>query len=84
MGKEINMQEHQDKEEDALRDKILAHYESDSKIARRSILELNWPIELTIQKAIDDIEKLGADVTLTDAIIKLTDARNLVADYLER
>ena len=32
----------------------------------------------------DEVEMVGADVRLTNAIIKLNEARNLVADFVDK
>lgn len=50
---------------------------------RRSHLWENTPAELSIRKAIDEVESLEADVNLTDAVIKLLDTFNLVADFVD-
>jgi hypothetical protein len=42
------------------------------------------PAELAITKAIEEVEKIGADVRLTNAVINLSDARNHVADYIDQ
>lgn len=50
---------------------------------RRMRLDLNTPAELAIYKAMQEVEKAGADVRLTNAINLLDKARNLVADYVD-
>lgn len=50
---------------------------------RRSRLDLNTPAELSIFNAIQEVEKAGCDVRLTDAINLLSKARDLVADYVD-
>ena len=50
---------------------------------RRIRIDLNEPSELLIRKAVDEIEKMGADVKLTDAVILLSRARELVADFID-
>lgn len=40
--------------------------------------------ELAIHNAMQDVEKLGADILLTQAITKLHEARELVADFIDR
>jgi hypothetical protein len=55
----------------------------DNEISRRNRLDLCTPAELAIFKAMEEVEKIGADVKLTDAIIKLQEARNLVADFID-
>lgn len=55
----------------------------ENEIPRRIRLDLNYPSELAIRNAINKIEELGASVKLTDAIIKLNDALNLVSDFID-
>lgn len=50
---------------------------------RRNQLDKCEFAELAIYTAIEEVEKLGADVKLTDAIMKLNEARNLVADFID-
>ena len=50
---------------------------------RRQQLDKCTPAELAIYKAMEEVEKIGADVRLTDAITKLNEARNLVADFVD-
>jgi len=50
---------------------------------RRNQLDKCTPAELAIYKAIEEVEKAGADVKLTDAIIKLHEAIELVADFVD-
>lgn len=50
-------------------------------IPRKSRLDLNTPAELAIRNAMTEVEKVGAAVQLTNAIIKLQEAFDLVADY---
>jgi hypothetical protein len=54
------------------------------EILRRSRLDLNEPVELAIHNAMMEVEKAGADVRLTQATILLSQAKNLVADYIEK
>jgi hypothetical protein len=51
---------------------------------RRYYLDLNKPVELTIKKAIEEVEKMPADVSLTNAVIHLQDALKLVADFIDK
>lgn len=51
--------------------------------SRRQRLDKCTPAELAIYKAIEEVEKIGADIKLTDAVIKLNEARNLVADFVD-
>lgn len=41
------------------------------------------PAELAIQHAIDEIEKIGADKRLTDAVNLLSKAKDHVSDFLD-
>lgn len=50
---------------------------------RRSNLDLNEPVELAIRNAINEVEKVGADVKLTEAVILLDQALNKVSDYID-
>ena len=50
---------------------------------RRNRLDLNTPAEKAIYDAIQEVEKVGADTRLTGAVIKLSEARNLVADFID-
>lgn len=59
------------------------NYLSSNGHPRRCRIDLNIPAELKIREAGDAIEKLGCDVRLTDAVIKLQEARELVADWAE-
>lgn len=49
----------------------------------RQTVELNTPAELAIRKAMEEVEKLPASEILTDAVVKLEEARNLVADFVD-
>lgn len=50
---------------------------------RRSRLDLCEPAEKILYDAMQEIEKLGADERLTNAVIKLAEARELVSDYID-
>ena len=50
---------------------------------RRNQLDKCTPAELAIYKAMEEVEKVGADVKLTNAIIKLQEAKELVADFVD-
>jgi len=52
-------------------------------IPRRSRLDLCESAEKILYDATQEIEKLGADVRLTNAIIKLAEARELVSDFID-
>lgn len=51
---------------------------------RRVRLDLNTQAEIAIREAVTEVEKVGASPLLTDAIILLDKARNLVADYIDQ
>jgi len=50
---------------------------------RRARLDLNTVAELSIYNAIIEVEKIGADVALTDIVILLNQAKEKLADYIE-
>lgn len=50
-------------------------------IPRRACLEFNTPPELAIRNAMQEVEKVGAHPMLTEVIIKLQEAFNLLADF---
>lgn len=54
-----------------------------NEIPRRNRLDLNIKAELSIQTAIDEVEKLGADVRLTEIVIQLGRIKEMLADYID-
>jgi len=50
---------------------------------RRNQLDKCTPAELAIFNAMQEVEKVGADLKLTAAIQKLQEAKELVADYVD-
>ena len=52
-------------------------------IPRRIRLDQMIPIEVSICNLVDDIEKLGADIRLTNAINYLWKARESAADFVD-
>lgn len=52
-------------------------------IPRRARLNLFSSAEKAIWDATQEVEKMGADVRLTDAVILLGQAREKVADYID-
>lgn len=50
---------------------------------RRSRLDLCEAAEKIIYDAIQEVEKLGADVRLTNAVVKLSEAKDLVSDFID-
>lgn len=53
------------------------------EIRRRNRLDLNTPAELAIFNIIQQVEELGADVKLTEAVNLLLKARECVADFVD-
>lgn len=53
-------------------------------IPRRIRIDLMTPAELAIRNAMLAVEEVGADPLLTDAVILLQQARDKVADYVDR
>lgn len=51
---------------------------------RRLCLYLMTPAELAIYNAVQVVEEVGADPLLTDAVVLLQQARDKVADYIDR
>lgn len=51
---------------------------------RRAKSWLWCPAEKAISKAIQEVEKMGVDEKLTQAVNNLIKAQNAVADYFER
>lgn len=56
----------------------------EDQIPRRHCLDLNTPEELKIRSAINAVEQLGADPILTECVILLSQARERLADYIDR
>lgn len=54
-----------------------------SEIPRRCRVDLYTPAEAAIRNALIEVEKVGADVRLTDAVNLLSEAQNAVADYVD-
>lgn len=50
---------------------------------RRSRLDLCEPAEKAIYDAMQEVEKIGADERLTNAVVKLQEAKELVSDYID-
>lgn len=51
---------------------------------RRANLQTMKPAEIAIHNAIQEVEKLGADEKLTNAVIKLQEAKELASDYIDK
>jgi hypothetical protein len=55
----------------------------ENNIPRRNRLDLLYSAEKHILDSVSEVEKLPADVRLTDAVILLQQAREKVADFIE-
>ena len=55
----------------------------DMGFPRRNMLNEMTPAERAIYDAVQEVEKIGADVRLTEAVVLLTKARELVADFVD-
>lgn len=58
--------------------------ENENTIPRRNQMDKCVPAELAIFNAIQEVEKLGADTSLTDAVVKLIQAKELVSNYIDK
>lgn len=67
----------------ARKDGKLSQIKKTMDIPRRNRIDLNTPAELAIRKACEEVEKIGADIRLTDAVNLLHQAREKVADFLD-
>lgn len=54
-----------------------------NEIPRRNRLDLNTPAEKAIYDAMQEVEKLPADVKLTEAVTLLAKAKDLVSDFVD-
>jgi hypothetical protein len=54
-----------------------------NEIPRRNRLDLNTPAEKAIYDAIQEVEKVGADPKLTDVVVMLAKAKDLLSDYVD-
>lgn len=55
----------------------------DNKFPRRACIYLLTPAEKAVYDAAQAVEKVGADVRLTDAVILLQKVREKLADYFD-
>lgn len=55
----------------------------ENEIPRRSRIDLNTPAEKAIYDAMQEVEKLPADVKLTEAVTLLAKAKDLVSDFVD-
>lgn len=53
-------------------------------IPRRCRIDLLTPAELAIRAAVLKVEEAGCDPLLTDALVLLTQAKEKVADFIDR
>jgi hypothetical protein len=53
-------------------------------IPRRIRIDLNTPEELRIRECVLEVEKLGADPLLTDVVVLLQQARERLADWIDK
>jgi len=63
---------------------VLSNSPVKSETPRRIRLDLNSPVELAIYEVMQMIEKMPADIKLTLAGEKLREARELVADFIDK
>lgn len=54
-----------------------------STFPRRNRLDLNTPAEKAIFSAMQEVEKAGAHPLLTEAVILLGKAKDLISDYVD-
>lgn len=52
-------------------------------VPTRNDFTLMTPAELAIMRAIQDVERAGCSTALTEAVVLLSKARDLVADHVE-
>lgn len=50
---------------------------------RKNRLDLNEPSELAIYNAMQEVEKVGADVRLTKVVTLLSEAKDVLGDYFD-
>jgi len=62
---------------------MLNDAKSETEFSRRNRLDLNTKAELAIFNAIQEVEKIGADERLTKAVVMLSDAKDLVSDFVD-
>jgi hypothetical protein len=53
------------------------------KTLRRNRIDLMTPAEVAIQNAISEVEKAGANWRLTEAVVLLGKAKEMVSDYVD-
>jgi hypothetical protein len=55
----------------------------ENETPRRNRLDLNTPAEKAIYDAVQEVEKVGADPKLTDVVLLLSKAKDLLSDYVD-
>lgn len=55
----------------------------EKQLKRSNIQVFMSPSETAIYNALQEVEKIGADVRLTEAVIHLQKARELVGNYID-
>jgi len=50
---------------------------------RRASIDHLTPAEMAIYNAIQEVEKMAADTRLTNAVLKLQEAKELVSDFID-
>lgn len=50
---------------------------------RRNRMDLNTPAEIAIQNAVWEVEKVGADPKLTEVVVLLGKAKDLLSDFVD-
>ncbi len=55
----------------------------ENEIPRRNRMDFNTPSEKAIYDAIQEVEKAGADPKLTDVVVMLGKAKDLLSDYVD-
>lgn len=53
-------------------------------VPRKNIISMQQPAEWKIVEAMSEIETLGADVLLTDAILLMQKAKEKVSEYIDK
>lgn len=53
------------------------------EIPRRCFIDKNTEAEKAIRNAMAEVEKVGADVKLTEVVVLLEKARNILGDYVD-
>lgn len=61
----------------------LGHLKDANGVPRRIRMDLWTPAEKAIHDAMQEVEKMEADVRLTNAVLKLSEAQRLVADFID-